>query len=376
MRAGVGLLALLAGCGDVAAGDGFAPLLEAPVDRDGRSGPATIAIDPRARALLLRATFPDPAPPAGACVQLVSAALDGAVWIAPDRGRPDWGPYCTTCAQRAFVGHGWGLYALPNDGSAMPPGGALALAIALRDCTTLLPVDPLVAPPVVRLEAWQPLEPAGATRATLSARIVFEAGGQFSSESAADPILLGAIAAARASFAQVDIELDVALGGDVPADGGGGVMLRSGDRSALDALAQRAAPDPGGAVPIVFTRCIESTDVLLHRTDRLDGLTPNIPGGYAPRGLADAVFVRAGPCDPLEPRAYWPSPELLGKTIAHELGHYLGLYHAVEADDGTDLLADTDATNLMSYRPLDAQVIGFSPTQGRILRAHPRVSLR
>jgi hypothetical protein len=55
------------------------------------------------------------------------------------------------------------------------------------------------------------------------------------------------------------------------------------------------------------------------------------------------------------------------------LGHYLGLYHSVEEDGTTDLLDDTGADNLMSYRPSTTGSPVLSASQFRIMRRHPAV---
>jgi hypothetical protein len=60
--------------------------------------------------------------------------------------------------------------------------------------------------------------------------------------------------------------------------------------------------------------------------------------------------------------------------MAHELGHYLGLYHAVEADGSTDQLDDTGAANLMFHQPGTEAATGLSPTQAVVMRAHPAVA--
>lgn len=363
------LLLLLAGCGAPAISpDGFQTLSMAPVARDGHSAAVSFAVAPAARTILLRATFPGGS--AGRCVTLDRADLDGNTWIA-DGGRPDWGNYCTTCTERASVGHGWGLFSLPNDGGPMPPGGTLTVGLDLRDCTTLLPVDPLSAPPAVRLELWQPRTLAP-EHGTLPVRFFFEDGGQFGSD---DPLFGDAVGVMRDLYAGVGIDLDAAPGGDFVRTDPDPLTFGTDDHTALDAQMVRAVAQLGGFVPVIFTRCLVQHDPLQRRDDRLDGISAGVPGGFAPDGLADAVYVRFGACDALEPVAYWPSAQMLGKVIAHEVGHFLGLYHSVEASGVTDLLDDTDATNLMYYHPLDAAVTGgFSPEQGRVMRMHPLVA--
>ena len=68
--------------------------------------------------------------------------------------------------------------------------------------------------------------------------------------------------------------------------------------------------------------------------------------------------------------------DYFGSTMAHEVGHYLGLFHSSEqGGDLHDTLTDTlddDSTNLMfwAYSP-EEQVI--SEYQGTVIRSHPLI---
>ena len=65
----------------------------------------------------------------------------------------------------------------------------------------------------------------------------------------------------------------------------------------------------------------------------------------------------------------------LGRTIAHELGHYLGLFHLTEpaSPDIHDPLSDTplaDPDNLMA---VDGDGLVLTPDQRAVAREHPAV---
>ena len=77
-----------------------------------------------------------------------------------------------------------------------------------------------------------------------------------------------------------------------------------------------------------------------------------------------------------EARWFVAGIHVAAKHGAHELGHYLGLYHAVEADGLGDALDDTGPDNIMHFNPGLATAVGFSPAQGRVMRMHPAARAR
>ncbi len=105
-------------------------------------------------------------------------------------------------------------------------------------------------------------------------------------------------------------------------------------------------------------------------TQPIAGLAGGIPGpplevGSPSAGVAISLALGPGEDD------------RLGTVIAHELGHFLGLYHTVEAaaagaDALQDQLADTDSDPkwLMHWSP-GLGSAALSPEQMRILRASP-----
>lgn len=101
-------------------------------------------------------------------------------------------------------------------------------------------------------------------------------------------------------------------------------------------------------------------------------MTPGIPSGFPPAGRADGIYLKGQSCRPGSAPINWP-PSLLATLLAHELGHYLGLFHSVEADGTLDQLADTDANNLMYYDPLTLSAPAFSASQFRVMRRHPAI---
>ncbi|MCA9642133.1 MAG: hypothetical protein KC492_15610, partial [Myxococcales bacterium] len=75
----------------------------------------------------------------------------------------------------------------------------------------------------------------------------------------------------------------------------------------------------------------------------------------------DGVFLPDVDCTSSRPLSL--TPEARGRVLAHELGHYLGLFHTDPASD--------DADNLMHPKPALATAHGLTPTQVEVLLRHP-----
>lgn len=336
-------------------------------------------------ALLIRASFPGPTAEPAPCFQLDTMTdSTGAVWVPPAETHADWGEYCTTCAQRVSLGHGHGLFLFPNDGAPLPSADTVRFRISLRSCLTGLPLDPLFdppPPPAVRVEIQRTPPSPDAARAEISLVFAFAPGAQFDAATAAvDPVLEAAVTAAGEALAEA--ELDILLLGSVDIGGSpvGDVHYSNGERAALDALDQgaRAAAEAGrldvrGALMVIFAPCLVRDDPLHGTASYPEGLVSRLPLGWPLPGHAEAIYLRASICDGPPGAAAWADGAPLGKVLAHEIGHALGLYHAVELDGRADHLPDTDEHNLMHPNPLLAQAWGLSPAQRRVLRRHPLV---
>jgi hypothetical protein len=60
----------------------------------------------------------------------------------------------------------------------------------------------------------------------------------------------------------------------------------------------------------------------------------------------------------------------MGKVMAHEIGHFMGLYHSVESDGTEDNLDDTDENNLMYFQTLSSTAVSLSASQIERMQAH------
>ena len=301
------------------------------------------------------------------CFQLDSLTDDdGGVYVPPGQS----GAYCTSCDQRVSVAAGGGLFVVPSRAGSFQPAGSLHARFALRDCVTLTPATPATdggAPPVLTLKEW-PLGPSPA-RGTVRLRVIVTPASVFY-PSAADSALDAALAAVNDQLSVVGITATWAEPSRLPAAAGSDATFSRGDPSPLVSL---RGGDPGdeASIPVVLAGCLLLSDPLVGTPSEPLGYTPHIPGGAGP---ADAVYIKGSPCGTPQPIVENWTAEAFGRVAAHEIGHYLGLYHAVEADGTMDQLPDTDAGNLMNYDPTVSTATGLTPEQGEVMRRHPFVS--
>ncbi len=354
----------------------WVPIGETALDTDGRTPRVAVDVPDQTGAITLRVSDPAGAP---ACVQLGPIdTADGLDWVTASVGG-DLGPYCVGCPQRVAVGVGYGLYVLPSNDEPLAPPGQLGIAAAARDCATMGTVEP-GAPARLRIEAlFRPPVPAE-RRGVLDLGLAFTAASALADPRRRDAVVPRALALVNALLAPGGLEVQVArtrlVAGVHP------LAPARGDHGVLDRVYRElreepvcTAPPEDGWIPVVFSGCLRLEDPVLHTSQQPDALTTGIPSGFPPPGRAHGIFLKGRSCRPTADPVDWP-PSLLAKLLAHELGHYLGLYHSVEDDGTTDQLADTDERNIMTARPLEQGVQGFSPGQFQVMRRHPAVRWR
>ena len=312
----------------------------------------------------------------GYCFQL-EAVVDGhgTALVAAADNRLEWGRTCYACSQRVGVGHGFGWFILPNDGIEHDFGDHFDLVVSARDCATLLPIDTSFeqgAPGAVRVRAF-----AFATKRRPVALDLFAA---YTDDSGlAGPGVrnwLARVVELAGAYFPPDAPTLVLRGSASLGMAPGAVRFGDGEQAALDkihraawAAAGQSGVDTTSMGLVLFATCLKHIGPDGAATET-QGYSPRIPGGGGDGTFADGVFVSASGCGA---GALTATPERAAKILAHELGHFLGLYHTVEASGAQDLLPDTDSTNLMSYLPDAMGNSGLSPMQVLVMRQHPYV---
>jgi len=345
--------------------------MRAALDARGTTEPVQFELETKARAFALRVS---PAADSGGarCYALHDVVVnDAEVWIS-EPTISDYGDYCTGCAQRVSVGSGYGFFVLPSAAEAPEPVYSVRARVGLRDCATLTPAT-AGSPDMLQVElaSWQP--PAAEARLRLPLAVVVATQHGLARDAELLPAALRAVKEIWKA-AKIDVELEPHAVISPPA---AAIEFSAVDRAALVQLEQRArqalgphARDPRWPLVILGT-CLRRKDVILGGQSEPWAYTAHLPGGSAVGDAPDAIFVAAERCEGLEPGPRFNDAAQLGAVLAHELGHYLGLYHVVEVDGRQDALSDTSAddANLMRASPL-ASSTSLSAGQISIARRH------
>lgn len=357
--------------GPLAMTDGVGPEVLIDIDGRVRSFTLLVAAQPEAHVIVDRVVSPDgalvvdPATPADASRQARQLA------------RGFVGPLLSP--NRMVPKRGGGAFIVPNTPDvALVPG---TWRVRVRQGVVSLGADSVFEQtPLdrsVRLTVLVDTRAAPA-RARLPVALHFTgAAGLTAASAAADPLVQQVASTLTTTFGAVGVDVEDAGSFDVE----GGDVLRTltlapdlcedGD---LATLLRALTPTPG-AVDVVF---VDRMRCLVRGTTTLDGyagLAAAIPGdvlheGGAHGGGAVALDIVG---DDAQAAAF---------TVAHELGHLLGLFHTMELVSGADLpiydvISDTPdspsfTTNLMSATPQPST--SLSDGQAFVLAVNPWLS--
>jgi hypothetical protein len=278
---------------------------------------------------------------------------------------------CGDCGQRVMLGRGGAMVLLPPRPLATPSMLG-AIRVSARNCATGNPVSDAVQALPLHLAVVPLADPPRAETLQRLELAVYVDGDELF-EGHAETTLQTVAQHLRFVFAQAHIDVSVAAV-CIFDSGRPEVVFSTGEPTELRqvlAMAQRACPFTPTRLPVVIAGCLRREDALGGSISFPIGETTHIPGTTS--GLAEPDFVAvAGRSCGFGTPIVWTSWSL-GQVIAHEVGHFLGLFHSVETNGLADDLADTDAKNLMHYNPLATSSAGFSAAQIAIMRRHPQL---
>ncbi|WP_106093849.1 hypothetical protein [Enhygromyxa salina] len=277
------------------------------------------------------------------CAQVARLEDDTSTWVSALES----GASCAACEERFSVIAGAGLlvHAPPE-----PRSGPARLRLGKIDCGTLSRVRPSADAPASSVRLWVRELPTLPNELVVPLR--FHHGPFSSRASDAESEALLAEVAALLAPTGVRVVLDGSSNDDTLPDS---IHWFEGDPSALE---PHVEPEDG-VVDVVFAGCLEHVHPELGTHTLLDGLVPRIPAQAAPGA---GIFLRGRACTAASLGPTSVSVEVQARVLAHELGHYLGLHHAVTTDG--------QAATLMAPNPSLVVDPRFSPAQAERMRLH------
>lgn len=349
-------------------------------DTQGRTPTVTISL-PASRRFVAIAAIPTTQMPASrkSCFALEEVDHAGLVRVVSGAWRSIGGEVCGTCTWPTRVGDGYGYWVLPSAAATLGPGD-LTFRVRLRRCADTgfaSRLNDSSAPPGVRLqyahEAAVPATANGVVRVRVAVDPNASGGAQQGLNS---PAWAAGWTRASKLLQQAGVRLWVEHLAALPRPAPDPLVYGRTERAALDLVSSDARyvldqHGPHRYLPVVVVPCLK-VSVDGATVAPTAGTVPRIPGGQGLGGFADAVLISDGLCRKDAPTPLVDSHRI-GNLLAHEIGHFLGLYHSDTADGRMRLPAGPTPTTLMARIPLDLDDAPLTPVQRAVIRRHPVV---
>jgi hypothetical protein len=332
---------------------GFQAVPGGPLDlaASGFSERFAVAWSRRPAAVLVRVT-PDPGLPPGSCWQLDDVIGPGGErWVDDWSASHDNGLVCGACEHRVHRGAGVGLYLLgARTVNALPEAAHLSARVSLRDCQI---GDPRAIPEpattrAARVQSALPGALPAAATGRLRVVVVADSAlrGDATWQGAAWSAAVGALFTIY-DTAGIRVLLDppvfAPLSQENAALEGGPGQMEAIDAAYRRAHAAVARAYPGqpdvttaAVVPVLIVPRLRYLAPPPGQATFPHGQTFRVPGGFGDGVHTDAVVIALESIR--DERA--ASGAALGVVMAHEIGHFLGLFHADPArGENSELMA-------------------------------------
>jgi hypothetical protein len=287
-------------------------------------------------------------------------------WLASDQGAPS---LCLSCPQRIATAEGAFAGMAPTNPAVTLRPGTHTISIYSFKQLGFANRTPVAGP--ARVIVTAKLAPAVPQEGTLDVNLWFSGAYGLTAETApTDPGFQKMLEDANGVYAQVGLKLGRITYNDIEGDYDV-VENIIAPGSELNELFAQSANAPQEAVNVFFVDDLLTGAEGQQSFGILLGVSGGIPGPVGITGTNKSGVVLALKRSP-------EAPTPLYKVFAHEVGHFLGLYHTSEASFGFgaqvhDQLTDTpdNDTNMLMHNSGNGQ--NLSGSQGTTMRLNPWV---
>jgi len=205
--------------------------------------------------------------------------------------------------------------------------------------------------------------PAPPRRGRLDLHLYFTGGDGYSAaEARRSPIVERALHKVKELYRASGIEIGQVTFDDV--DPG---LQRPDEQAEVEALLAEGDHETG--VGIYFVHSVPGGLTV-------GGMSGGLPGPCARAETPQSGILISTNATPADFRAPASAGDRIGGTLAHEIGHYLGLFHTADAFiDIEDPLDDTDHVRSNVMFPQDGSAARFSDDQSWVMLRHPAVEI-